>query len=411
MPKPPADLPSGVRPTDILTVAQFASVFPIESVREALDECGVGTVRVRHLPSEAVVYFVMMLALFRDCNHREVFRCVAQALRDLFRGFFGVQDILSVIPTASALSQSRTRIKHEPFQKLFERHAKPLATKDDRGCYFKNLRKTAIDGSLINTDDTPANREFFGHSKNQVSSKARAPQVRFVGLMEVGTHAFFKAAIGTYHDGEITLAQELVPWMSSDMIVLADRNFYSFELYRAISQRGAKLLFRIQRGMSFKPDRQLSDGSYLVTVFSPDDTTKANGLQARFFQYQVKGAKTNEMYFMLTNILDPALAKAEELAGLYCERWEYETALDEIKTHLNVKSLILRSKTPELVMQELWGLLMTHYAIRKVMYMAACHKSLDPDRMSFIHTIRVVKRALVNSGVFFPEESDDGAAV
>lgn len=402
MPKSPASLPSGVRITDTLTVTQFATVFPVETVTEVLDKHGCGTIRVRHLPNELVVYFVMMLALFRDCSHREVFRCVALALSRLW----GRTDQEPVIPTASALSQARDRVKFAPFEELFERFAQPLASIGSSGCFFKGKwRKVALDGSLIDTDDTDANRAYFGHSVNQISTRARSPQARFVGLIELGTHAFVKAAIGTYHDGEITLAKKLVQHVSPDMICLADRNFYSFDFFKALDERKAALLFRLQRGMSFFPEEQLSDGSYVVTLYSSADEKKEHGLRARFFQYKVNGAKSKETYFMLTNIMDPKIASAQELAALYCERWEYETALDELKTHLNAKAIILRSKTPDLVIQELWGLLMTHYVVRRLMYLAASPKGLDPDRMSFMHTVRVVRRTLVKPGVFSPEET------
>ncbi len=399
MPKSPLSLPSGVRITDTLTVTQFAAVFPLDAVTEALDRNGVGTVRVRHLPNELVVYFVMLLALFRDCSHREVYRCVALALNRLWG-----KEEEPVIPTASALSQARDRVKHLPLQELFQSFAKPLASKDSKGSFFKGLRKVALDGSVIDTDDTVNNRAYFGHGGNQVTTSARSPQARFVGLLEVGTHAFFKAAVGRYHDGEATLARSLVQCVSPDMICLADRNFYSFDLFKALNDRGASILFRLQRGMSFLPEKQLNDGSYLVTLYAPNDVKKAHGLTARFFQYKVHGSKSKETFFMLTNILDPAAASAEELAALYCERWEYETALDELKVHLNAKQIILRSKTPELVLQELWGLLMTHYVVRKLMYLAASSRGLDPDRTSFIHSVRVIKRTLVKPSISPPEE-------
>jgi hypothetical protein len=400
MPKSPSSLPSGVRITDTLTVTQFATVFPLDVVTETLDKHGCGTIRVRHLPNEMVIFFVMMLALFRDCSHREVFRCVALALSQLL----GRQNNDVVIPTASALSQARDRVKPEVFEELFQRFAVPLAAPGTSGCFFKNKwRKVALDGSLVDTDDTDSNRNYFGSSTNQYGKRCRSPQTRFVGLMEIGTHAFFKAAIGTYYDGETSLTRALLPYVTADMICLADRNFYGFDLFKAMHERRAALLFRVQRGLSFQPNKQLSDGSYLVTLYSSADTKKQCGLQARFFQYKVKAGRSEETFSMLTNILDPDHASAEELAMLYCERWEYENALDEVKTHLNAKAIILRSKTPDLVVQELWGILMTHYVVRRLSYLAASQRQLDPDRISFVHTVRVIKRALVKTS-FSPLE-------
>ena len=404
MPKDPQNLPSGVRPTDTLTVTQFATVFPIDSVVETLDSHGRGTIRVRTLPNEHVIFFVMMLALYRDCSHTEVYRCVAQALQNLA----GNARTEPVIPTASALSQARDRVGAEPFADLFKKHAIPLAGPGAKGCFFKNrYRKVALDGCLIDTDDTDKNRKYFGHSSNQSDTAARSPQVRVVGLMELGTHAFFKAAIGTYHQGESTLAKSLVDYLEPDMICLADRKFYSFELFRMFQERNVPLLFRLQRGMSFQPEEQLSDGSFIVKIHARSDTSKRDPLVARLIQYKVTGSKNKEIFYLITNILDPKIATAVELAALYCERWEYENALDELKTHLNAGAVILRSKTPDLVIQELWGLLMTHYVIRRTMFLASSRKNLDPDRISFTHSVNVIRRALVKTGIFPPEAPED----
>jgi hypothetical protein len=401
MPKSPTSLPAGVRATDILSIIQFATVFPIDAVNEVLEKHDCGTIRVRHLPNELVIYFVMMLALFRDCSHREVFRCVASALN----GLVGKPSNNPFIPSGAALSKARDRVKDKPLEELFHRFAKPVAASGSAGCFFKKRWRTvAVDGCLIDVENTPKNRQYFGSSTNQNKTQARSPQVRFVGLMELGTHVFFSAAIGGYHDGEISLVKGLIQDIQSDMICLADRNFYSFDLFKQVNDRGAALLFRVQRGLSFVPERQLPDGSYLLTLYSATDTKRMHGVPARFFQYKVKGAKDKETFYMITNILDPKQATAEELSALYCERWEYEGALDELKTHLNAKFVILRSKTPALVIQELWGLLMTHYVIRRTMYQAASSRQLDPDRLSFIHTVRVIRRTLGMPNSFPPED-------
>src|ERR1700738_4891142 len=350
MSKSPSTLPPGVRSTDMLTVTQFATVFPINAINETLEKHGRGTIRVRHLPNEFVVYFVMMLALFRDCSHREVYRCVVDAL-DRLRGSRTDEPH---IPTSAALSLARDRVSDEPLGDLFHRFAVPIATRQTPGAFFGKWRKVAIDGCLIDVEDSEKNREFFGSSTNQSNTRARSPQARFVSLMEIGTHVFFGAAIGSYSDGEIGLAKEVVRSITPDMICLADRNFFSFNLYKQISEKGAALLFRIQRGMAFQPEKQLDDGSYIVQLFASDDRKKEKGMMARLFQYKVTGSANKEIFYMLTNILDPADADAQSLSTLYQERWEFETALDELKTHLNAKFLVLRSKTPSLAKQELW---------------------------------------------------------
>jgi hypothetical protein len=396
MPKSPANLPSGVRATDIFTVTQFATVFPMAEFDNILQRFNRATVRVRDLPNECIVYFVMMLALFRDCSHREVYRCVSSAMATLL----GKKEIS--IPSAAALSKARDRVKDEPLKEFFHSHAVPCGQANQAGVWFGPWRKMALDGCLLNTDDTLANRSFFGCATNQHSKAAGWPQLRFVGLMEVGTHVFIGAAAGGYHTGEITLAQNLVPLLKPDMICIADRNFFSFLLFKSITEQGAALLFRVQRGMSFDSKAQLSDGSHLVTIYDSKDLKKEHGLDTRLVQYKVDGSPNKETIYLITNILKPEEAPAQKLAELYHERWEYENALDELKTHLNAKAITLRSKKPELVLQEFWGMLMAHYVIRRTMNDAAIGARSDPDRLSFTHTIRVISRTLIKSSDFSP---------
>lgn len=399
MPKPPLLLPDGVRTTDIITATQFAVVFPVRTINDVLERCGRATVRERTLPNEYVVFFVMMLALFRESAHREVYRCIAEALYRLAgRSRRKIQ-----IPSSSALSQARQRLGDEPFQILFNDLAVPRGRADQPGVFYRSWRKMAIDGCVIDTDNTAANRNFFGAAKNQHDTAAANPQVRFVTLMEIGTHLFVKAEMGGYEDGETTLAQGIFQHLTPDMILLADRNFYSFETFKRVSETGAALLFRIQRGMSFESVKQFSDGSHLVQLHSSKDWSKSKGISARLIQYKVTGS--NDKYFLLTNILSPDDAPADELAALYHERWEHENTLDELKTHLNASSLVLRSKTPSLAKQELWGLLMTHYVVRSNMNEAAIRAGIDPDRLSFTHTVHVIRRALVRSTSDFPPSS------
>lgn len=396
MPKPPMLLPDGVRATDIFTVTGFANIFPVSAINAVLQRCERETIRVRTLPNEYVVFFVMMLALFRDSSHKEVYRCVAEAFQKLLGRFSPNKPI--EIPSGSALSQARGRLGEEPFKILFNELAVVQGNHGQKGVFYRQWRKMAIDGSVMDTENTVENRAL-GSSKNQHETAASNPQIRFVTLMEIGTHLFVKAAMGGYKVGENALAAELFGFLDSKMILIADRNFYSFDNFKTVSKAGAALLFRIQRGMIFEPFEQLSDSSFLVRIHHHKDRLKANGLTARVIQYKVTGGK--ETIFLITNILSPTDAPAHELAQLYHERWEHENALDELKTHLNAKALTLRSKTPDLAKQELWGMLMTHYVIRSSMNEAAARSNLDSDQLSFTHSVHVVKRTLVKAASDF----------
>jgi hypothetical protein len=317
MPQEEAELPPGTRATDILTVTHFAKVFPLNAVTQTLDSLDCGTVRFRGIPNERVVYLQMMLALFRECNQRAVYRTVAAAL-DALEGRATPMEI----PTSSAITKSFDRIQPEAFEQLFQRYAVPLGKPGAPGIWFKGLRKLSIDGFTLNTEDSQANRNFFGAPSNQHGAAA-LPQTRCVCLLETGSHLMVKARIGTYLQGEITLAMDLLPFIQSNEIVLMDRNFYSFEFFKGISERGAAAVFRLQKRLALSSEKQLPDGSHLVTIYGSEDRKKEHGLPARMIQYVVLGARkgTPETIYLLTNILDPAEATAHELGVLYKERW------------------------------------------------------------------------------------------
>lgn len=387
MTKDSPDLDFAPSASDILTVTQFANVFPLDAVTRTLDSFGCGTIRVREATNERLVYFQLMLALFRECSLRTVYRTVQAAL-DQLEG----QDKRSNVPTAAALTQGLDRLMAAVFESLFHEFAVPAGRPGDRGIWFKRWRMVSIDGFTLATENTKPNRKHFEAPSNQHGSGG-LPQLRCVCFVETGSHLVFRAAQGGYHDGEISLARELLPLVEKDWILLADRNFYSFKFYKEVSEKGAALLFRLQRGMSLKSTRQLADNSHIVTLYDAEDSNRESGLDARLVEYDVIGTKKKkrETIYLITNILDPNLASADELGRLYAQRWEHENTLDEIKTHLNLSSITLRSKNPERVLQEFWALLMAHYSIRILMYKAAIRGKIDPDRLSYTHTVNVIK--------------------
>ncbi len=193
--------------------------------------------------------------------------------------------------------------------------------------------------------------------------------------------------------------------LQPDMLVLADRTFYGFNLWQQAAATGAKLLWRVKSTLKLPVERNLPDGSYLSTVHDSRDRKHGHGQAARVIDYTLEGSTTpvEGHYRLITNLLDPEQADALELAALYHERWDIESVFDEFKTHLRANNTMLRSKTPELVQQELWGLLMAHYAVRQLMAEAAWRERLDPDRLSFVHAVRVIKRKLPQAAAIPPE--------
>jgi hypothetical protein len=223
------------------------------------------------------------------------------------------------------------------------------------------------------------------------------PQLRFVALVENGTHVLFGARLGRYSESETTLAASAVAALRPGFLCLADREFFGYALWRAAAATGADLLWRVKTGLVLPRERELADGSFLSTIYPTPQHRKrgADGIRVRVVEYQLHAVPAAEpRYRLLSTILDPEAAPAAELAALHHERWEIEGALDEVKTHLRGARMVLRSKTPALVRQEFWGLLLAHFAIRGLMHEAALRADEDPDRLSFLHAVRVVRRKL-----------------
>jgi hypothetical protein len=248
----------------------------------------------------------------------------------------------------------------------------------------------------LDVADEKANADAFGRPGASRGSSAY-PQVRFVALVESGTHVLFGSQMGAYGTGEIMLAKAVLPWLRKGMLCLADRQFFGFQLWRQARATGADLLWRIKKNLRLACEQRLADGSYLSHIYASerDWRHKTNGVPVRVIDYRLEGvAGTEPIYRLVTSLLNPEQAPAKELAALYHERWEIQTALDELKTHLRGARIVLRSKTPDLVRQEFFGLMMAHFAIRGLMHEAALQAGQDPDRLSFLHAVCVVRRKL-----------------
>jgi hypothetical protein len=272
----------------------------------------------------------------------------------------------------------------------------PIAVKRTKGAWYRHWRSVSLDGSTLEVADNQDNEKAFGRPSASRGTSAY-PQVRFVSLVESGTHVLFGTQMSGYRVGEITLAHKVLPALKEGMLCLADRNFFGFDLWNEARASGADLLWRVKRNLRLPCEERLSDGSYLSTIYRSDKERRrrSNGVRVRVIEYTLEGvAGAEPIYRLVTSILDPSQAPAQELAALYHERWEIETTLDELKTHLRGSKIVLRSKTPDLVRQEFYGLMMTHFAVRGLMHEAALQDGEDPDRLSFIHAVRVVRRKL-----------------
>lgn len=272
----------------------------------------------------------------------------------------------------------------------------PVAEKRTRGAWYRQWHLVSLDGSTLDVADTPENERAFGRPP---ASRGRSayPQLRFVALVENGTHVLFGSQMGAYRVGEITLTKEVVRRLRPGMLCMADRLFFGFALWNRSRSTGADLLWRIKKNLQLPCEQRLADGSYLSRIYrsQKDRRHHRKGVVVRVIDYRLEGmAGAEPIYRLVTTILDPHQAPAPELAALYHERWEIETTLDEFKTHLRGAQIVLRSKTAELVRQEFYGFLLAHFAIRGLMHEAALKANEDPDRLSFLHAVRVVRRKL-----------------
>lgn len=392
-------LPARVDVAHLISAGVLASVCPRPLIEEVLAQTGRASQRERLLPAPAVVYYVMALALWREAPLEEVLRVVCEGLQWLGGAQGGTVQV-----SKSAISQARTRLGSEVMEQLAERVLRPVAVPGAPGAWYRGLRVMALDGSTMDVADEQANAAYFGYPGASRGSSA-FPQARLLGLVECGTHVVTGASIAPYSHSEQAMAAKLLPAkLMPDMLVLADRNFYGFKLWRMACATGAKLAWRVKSTLKLPVEQTLPDGSYLSTVFDSEDRQRRQGQTVRVIDYTLQGSATpvQDSYRLVTNILDHSQASALELAALYHERWEIEGVFDEFKTHLRANSTVLRSKTPELVQQELWGLLLAHFAVRQLMAQAAWQHGLDPDRLSFVHAVRVIKRKMPHAAAVPP---------
>jgi hypothetical protein len=379
----------GDRLTDLMNIGVLTTRFPLELVREVLRETGRESQRERALPAHVLMYYVIALGLFRPQDTREVLRVLQEGLKVIYGGRREVRTA-----GKAAISQARSRLGAAPLQQLYARVAQPVATEQTQGAFYRDWRVVALDGFTLEVPDTEANRAAFARPESPSGGEAAYPRLRGVGLVEVGTHVLFGVALDSYEVGEITLARKAVAHLRPGMLCLADRYFPGYALWEQATATGAQLVWRVREKIRFPVEEQLSDGSYLSRFYAKWNRGRpqGEGIPVRVLEYEVLGSE--ERVRLVTSVLDEQVAPAGELAALYHERWEFETALDEFKTHLRGARTVLRSQTPELVKQEVYGLLLAHFALRGLMHEAALQAGRDPDRISFTHTVNVVRRTL-----------------
>ncbi|MCC3332039.1 IS4 family transposase [Nocardia abscessus] len=399
------------RLTDRIGLGVLTRVVHRDLVDEVLVETGRLEKRRRLLPARVVVYFVLTMTLFFDDAYEEVMRRLVDGLR-----FLRSWDEDWHVPSSPALCKARARLGEEPVRQLFRRVAVPLAGPGTPGAWLAGRRLMAIDGVQMDIADTIDNEAEFGRGRTREELDAPYPKVKVVGLAECATHAIVDAEIGALDTDERELARPLLDGLVAGMLVIADRGFFSHELWRDAAATGADLLWRTQSKVNLPVIQELPDGSYLSRLTNRAERqrihrsrlagkdTPLEGITVRVVEYEITNRDNDQRgpIRLITTLLDPATVSAAELAAAYHARWEFETSLAEIETSQRGSYRVLRSHSPAMVRQEVWGLLTTHYAIRELMYSAADFEGCDPLRLSFIRTLRVVRRHVTGQAGFSP---------
>jgi hypothetical protein len=401
---------AGGRLTDWISLGVLASSVPRDAVDEAVAAAGKGAKRSDgKLPPHVMVYFAMALALFAEEDYEEVAARLTETLAS-----WGCWDDSWSTPTSGGITQARKRLGPEPLELLFGKVAVPVAGELTRGAFLRDWRLMAIDGFELDVPDTPANAAAFGYPAGAREHPA-FPKVRVVTIGECGSHAKVAAQLGPVGGKgtcEQALARRMFGRLGAGWLLIADRGFYNWPDWQAAAATGAALLWRVKADLRLPVLELLPDGSYLSLVARPTLHDKARNkliaaaragerldpaqaMRVRVIEYEIgdrDGDGSGELIALITTITDPAAASAQELAQAYCQRWEEETGHDQLKTCLRGPGAVLRSKSPDMVRQEIYGYLLTHYAISALICRAATEADIDPDRVKFLRTVRIIRR-------------------
>ena len=378
---------------------QAGEIFPAlelimshQAITEAIAETNSQEKRHRLLPTHLVIALVIALSLWSKDS-------VGDVLKNLVQGISASwipQGFRWKTPSKSSISEARQRVGCRVMTRLFEKLAQPIATRETPAAFLKGLRWMAIDGTMFDLPDTEENGRVFGDPGSRKGTKASFPKARLVILVELGTHLITDALISPYRIGERVRAKKLLRSAQEGMLLTWDRGLHSFKMVKAALDRQCHILGRIPKNVKFLPIQELPDGSYLTWIY-PDRKSKKKGairIQVRVIEYSILEQGEKVVYRLITNLMDfqvfPSLLLAEE----YHWRWEVENTLSEFKTHLNGRKTPIRSKKPKLVVQEIYGWLIAHWAIRSLIFRAATTTEQSPLGFSFTGTLRILRRAI-----------------
>jgi hypothetical protein len=399
-PKKPQEPSMGYRIRQIEPDTKFSAemslevitrVVPMATIQNVLAECGVAGQRERRLPGWLTVLFCIGMNLLSELNMTGV-------MEHLMRGTRLIHSLdEEAAPCASAYSQARARLGARVMARLFKAVCRPLASAATPGAFAYGLRLVALDGSVDEVPDSEANSAYFGRSSSQRGQGA-FPQVQCVYLCECGTHALFDAAFWPYAVSERRGGKRLLRSVCADMLVMWDRGFHDYDMLYGVRSRGAHVLARLPAHVKPELVEVLPDGTWLAYIRPSDPSRRQTEcLLVRVIDYTIDDPARPghaQHHRLITTLLDPTVYPARDLIVLYHERWEVEITLDEVKVQQRLLPRPLRSLKPVGVIQELYALLLAHFVVRFVMHQAGLVYNLDPDRLSFVESLRLIRAAI-----------------
>jgi Insertion element 4 transposase N-terminal/Transposase DDE domain len=390
---------AGLGLADRAAVGVLAWTFPVELVDRVIDQFWVREQRVRQLPARLMFYFVLVLCLFPQESYRSAMKILMQA--------FGRVGGRRPVPTTGAIATARRRLGADPVETIVRQVMTPVASPDTQGAWYRKWRLVAFDGTTFTVPDTKENDEEFGRpGSGRGDGKGAYPQAQAACLVELGTHAVIDARLEPYRVSETKLVEEMFTVLRPGMLALADRGIYSYRRWTRAAATGADLLWRVPANLILRPLELLADGSYIAGITPPEQSGVAP-FRLRVIEYRLPDVTDgkDELYRLVTTILDPDQAPAKELAIRYHERWDIEEFFKQIKSvQLNAEK-IFRSKSPDRVRQEFWAHLGVHYATMRIVAHAAQQANVDPDRISHKNTVRIIRSRIWIPDTFPPHRS------
>jgi Insertion element 4 transposase N-terminal/Transposase DDE domain len=391
----------GAHLAEHVALGVLTSVFPRPAVVAAVDAAGAREKRSRVLTAELTAYYTLGCALWQQESHEEVWEQLTEGLAWLDDA--SADD--DYVPASSSISEAKERLGSEALRLIFEYAAVPLAGEAMAGAWWRGRRKVAVDGFVLDAQDSPGNRAVLGGPSNG-AGPGPFPQARVVAAAECGTGSILGARAGGYAVSEIALFRDLVAagTLRAGMVVILDRNFLSYADYTAVAATGADSVWRASASFGLPVIGVLADGSW-ISQLRPPRGHDGKPVRVRVAEYTIdaEDGTPSEVFCLVTNLLDPAGASAEELAGLYADRWTSETVFRCIKTtQRGGAEVVLRSKKPDGVLQEIWAILAVYQGLRHLICQAATAAGTDPWRIPFARTLRAARRSAHGQAAFSP---------